>query len=121
MDKKLKPLTMYTDDIGFHFGFYPDTLDIDVDSKPVKTGKIKVTVSFECDDIPEIKSETIRLLRYQRDLLKQAVEGIKEKYAEELGIINSNIIPWEHVIRVAKRKADFDTLEQLNRDYPDIN
>lgn len=109
---KSKPLTLYTDDVGFKFNFYPDTIDVDVDS--LRTNRIKVTLSFECDRNPEVKSETIKLLQYQNNIIKQAIEAIKKEAKKR-----DNIISWDEVVRLAKRKADFDTLCQLNNDYPE--
>jgi len=110
-----KPLTLYTDNVGFKFRFYPDTIDVDVD--PLKDKRIKITLSFECDSDPEIKSETIKLLRHGNSM-KQAIEGIR-KEAEELKGKNPNIITWDEVIKAAKRKASFDDLCRLNEEYPE--
>jgi len=115
--KNSKPLTLYTDNVGFKFRFYPETIDVGVDQ--LKSKRIKVTLTFECDPDPEIKSETIKLLRYQNDLIKQAIEAIR-KEAKELQGKDPNIITWDEVIKCAKRKASFDDLYRLNKDYPDL-
>lgn len=113
---KSKPLTVYTDNVGFKFKFYPETIDVDVDQ--LKDKRIKVTLTFECDSDPEIKSETIKLLRYQNDLIKQAVEAI-QKEAKEFQGKDPNVITWDEVIKYAKRKASFDELCELNKEYPE--
>lgn len=116
MKNSSKPLTIYTDNVGFKFRFYPETIDVDVDQ--LKGKRIKVALTFECDSDPEIKSETIKLLRYQNNLIKQAIEAIQKEAKELEG--NPNIITWDEVIKCAKRKASFDELYELNKDYPDM-
>ena len=112
-----QPLNLYTNDTSFKFQFYPESFDADVELLKTKPGKIKVTLSFECDDNPDVQSDTIKLLKYQGSLLQQAAKAIREEAAKIKG--EENVIAWSDAVKVAKRKADFDRLCELNEEYPE--